>query len=324
LATQTLNVPDREQEELPEQLYRHSQRPEWGMALLAWEKSGRRAYQFEDGKLRKIQEGYYDLLDPVEDSDGPIDAVRANLQAAIKALKSGGEQKVRKAVCTFEQQVTLFTKLYPKGFDDPKWIEDKRGDASDGASALKRHREPVLRAAKEALALERAGPLMEEGRQVEITESICDLLADTNLVPLSHVKSLRRFDEEESERYAEAIFGLLHGSGNFDDRFEEYLTALEDLLGGRPSWRISTALLALIYPQEHVAVRRSAFLRQAGTIAPTGTYTRKPKAASYRSYRRVAVGVRKRLESMDHEPADLLDVHDFIWTTLRKSALDHL
>lgn len=328
LATQTLNVPEREQDELPEQLYRHSQRPEWGMALLAWEKNGRRAYQFEDGKLRKIQEGYYDLLNPVDDAEGPIRAVRANLQAAIKALKSGGEQKVRKAVCTFEQQVALFTKLYPKGFKDPKWLDDKRGDASEGASALKRHRDPILAAAKEALALERAGPLMEEERHSEFTESITDLLADTNLVPLSHVKSLRRLDEEEGRRYAEAVFQLLHGSDGgaeeFDGRFEAYLTTMDELLGGRPSWRVATALLALTYPQEHVAVRRSAFLRQAGTIAPTGTYSRKPKATSYRSYRRVALGVKKRLEAMDHQPADLLDIHDFIWTTLRKSALDHL
>lgn len=323
MATQTLAVPAKHQEDLPEQLYRHSLRPEWGMALLAWERNGRRAYQFEDGKLRKIREGYYDLLDPVDPSEeSPTAAVRANLQAAIKALKVGSEQKVYKAVCTFEQQLSLFTRLYPKGFADPKWIEDKRG--TENGSALKRHRGPSLAAAQEALDPTSAASLIEEDRQGELTESVLNVLADTNLVPLSHVKTLRRLDEGEASEYAEVVFNLVHGEDPLEDRFQAYLELLTRFLGGRPSWRIATALLALTHPHKEVAVRRSAFIRQAGSIAPTGAYTRKPKPVSYLSFRRVALGVQTRLEAAGHEPRDLLDVHDFIWTTLRKSALDHL
>jgi hypothetical protein len=323
LASQTLTLPHKDIKTLPDQLYRHSLRPEWGMALLARERNGRRAYLFEDGKLRKIRKGYYDLLDPVDDAEeGPTDAVRANLQAAVRGLNQGAEQETQKAVCTFEQQLSLFTKLYPKGFADPQWIEDKRG--TETGASLKRHRVPSITAAREALDPSRAGGLIEEGRQRELTESVLDALAGTDLVPLSHVKNLRRLDEEESAEYAETIFRLVHGEAPLTDRFRAYLRTLTRLLGGRPSWRIATALLALTHPQSEVAVRRSAFIRQAGSIAPTGMYSRKPKAGSYQSYRRVAVGVKGRLEAAGHEPADMLDVHDFIWTTLRKSALDNL
>ncbi|TVR51672.1 MAG: hypothetical protein EA421_15055 [Gemmatimonadales bacterium] len=321
MATQTLNVPDPQPGEASSPLYRHSQKPEWGLALLAWERNGRRAYQFEDGNLRKFQEGYYDLLDPVEEVDDSVSAVRANLQAAVRARRDGSEQKVQQAVCTFEQQVALFTKLYPKGFADPQWKADKRGSVS--GSALKRHREPSLVAMKEALDPSRAGGHIEEGSHEELTESILDVLAGTDLVPLSHVKNLRRLDEEESREYAEAAFHLAHGEGSFDERFRAYLAVLARLLGGRPSWRVATALPALLFPREEVAVRRSAFVRQAGSIAPTGNYSRKARATSYRNFRRMARKVRDRLEGAGHEPADLLDVHDFIWTTLRKSALDH-
>ena len=48
-------------------LYRHTKRPEWGVAILAWERGGRRAYQFEDGRLRKFREGYYSLMKPVDE-----------------------------------------------------------------------------------------------------------------------------------------------------------------------------------------------------------------------------------------------------------------
>ncbi len=323
MATQTLKVPLPDAESLPDQLCRHSLRPEWGLALLARERNGRRTYLFEDGKVRKIRKGYYELLDPVEDTDSePTRAVRANLQAALRELNQGKEQKTHKAVCTFEQQLSLFTKLYPKGFADPKWIHDKRGTPT--GAALKRHRLPSMEAAREALDPSRAAPLIEEGRQVELTESILAVLAGTNLVPHSHVKNLRRLDAEESAEYAGAAFQLVHGDNPLTERFELHLETLTRLLGGRPSWRIATALITLTHPQTEVAVRRSAFIRQAGSIAPTGTYTRKPRASSYLAFRRVAAGVRDRLEAAGHEPADLLDVHDFIWTTLRKSALDNL
>ena len=35
-----------------DRLYRHSKRKQWGFAVLAWEKEGKRGYQFEDGELR--------------------------------------------------------------------------------------------------------------------------------------------------------------------------------------------------------------------------------------------------------------------------------
>lgn len=322
MATQALKVSEQHKDDISEQLYRHSRKPEWGLALLAWERNGRRAYQFEDGKLRKIREGYYDLVEPVEPSEGSTETVRASLEAAIQARTEGSQSKARVPVCTFDQQISLFTELYPKGFQDPQWIEDKRGTPE--GSSLKRHREPAIEAAQEVLDPSRASGLIEEGRHAELAESIFDVMAGTNLVPLKHVKALRGLAEEETTQYTEVAFNLVHGDEPFDDRFRVYLKTLARFLGGRPSWRAATALAALIHPQEQVAVRRSAFARQAGSIAPMGKYTRKPKVDSYRSYRRVAVGVRQRLEGAGHEPRDLLDVHDFIWTTLRKSALDHL
>ena len=44
--------------ETEDELYRHVKRPEWGVAMIAWERNGTRAYQFEDGKLRKFPEAF--------------------------------------------------------------------------------------------------------------------------------------------------------------------------------------------------------------------------------------------------------------------------
>lgn len=303
-------------------LYRHVKRPEWGVAILAWERHDTRAYQFEDGRLRKIRKGYYKLLEPVDDFEGPEEAVRDNLARAVQTTGDDGSRVVQKPVATFDEQIALFDKLYPEGFQDPEWIEQHRGDP-DGA-ALKRHREPSVADAKEALSAERCAALIAEGAYETLSESIIDVLAGTDLVPISHVKTLRRLDDEEKQAHAEAVADLLYGDRRFEERFGDYLDLMTDLLGGRPSWRVATALPALVQPEQHVSVRRSAFARQAGSIAPTARYSRKAKVASYKNFRRVAIGVKKRLESAGHSPRDMLDVHDFVWETLRNSALDHL
>src|SRR5688572_12808538 len=46
-------------------LFQHASRPEWGGALIAWERDGKRGYQFEDGQLRIFTTGHYYLLEPI-------------------------------------------------------------------------------------------------------------------------------------------------------------------------------------------------------------------------------------------------------------------
>lgn len=320
MATATLETPPIKPE--TDELYRHVKRPEWGVAILAWERNDVRAFQFEDGRLRKIRKGYYKLLEPVEDFEGPEQAVRDNLERAVQTSGDESSRSAQKSVATFDEQVALFEKLFPRGFQDPEWVQEHRGDP-DGA-ALKRHREPSAADAQEALSAERCTNLIEEGQQETLFESIVDVLAGTDLVPISHVRTLRRLDEDERRAYAVAVADLLHGERRFEERFGDYLDLLTDLLGGRPSWRVATALPALVHPEQHVGVRRSAFARQAGSIAPTAKYSRKARVGSYKNFRRVAIGTKKRLEAAGHEPRDMLDIHDFVWTTLRNSALDHL
>jgi hypothetical protein len=317
-----LEIPVNPEEAIPEQLFRHTKRPEWGMALLAWERKGRRAYQFEDGTLRKIQEGYYELLGPVEEFDGPTEAVRANLQAAVSARRGGWHQEIQEAVCTFDDQIGVFVRAYPKGFEDEAWISDHRG--LEGARSLKRHRDASIQQAQEIFDPARIKPLIEKGKYSEVLASILELLSSTDLVPMAHVKQLRALDDEGVAEYARAAVDLVTGEEPVDERYKEFLRTLTQLLGARPTWGVATVLLALTNPQDHVSVRRSSFLRQAGSISPTGNYTLKPTLPSYQSFRRVALGVRKRLQAEGHEPRDLLDVHDFVGMTLKKSALEQM
>lgn len=302
-------------------LFRHKKRPEWGVAILAYEREHHRAYQFEDGRLRKLKDGYYSLMEPAVDVRGSPTALVEGLRTAIRTQGDEPAPPSQKAVAPFSAQVELFQRMYPGGFSDPAWIDDHRRGAG---RPLKRHRDPVVAEAQEALGQGPLDLLIEGDRPGDIAEIVVEIFSRTTLVPLKYVKQLRQADEDQRRALGAVIPPLLHGDGSFRLRFKRYLAVLRDILGTRPPWRLATALPALMFPAEHVCVRRSSFLRQAGSIAPRARYTEMARVQSYENFRRVAEAVAKRLRDAGHEPKDLLDVHDFIWATLRKSALQQL
>ena len=321
----TLSVPTSKNEtttEIPPELFRHTIRPEWGMAVLVRDKKGRRTYQFEDGKVRKFRKDYFDLLEVVEPHDGSS-TTHAGLVQTYKDGKgrdSGGTQRERvRAVGPFVDQVRLFERLYPEGFAGQAWIDRHRG-GGEGPS-LKRHREGSMAMAREVLSVERCASLVSDGDHARLAEGIVEVLGSTTLVPATHVKLVERLDDAERKDYAGAVANLLWGEGSFDTHFRNYLQTLRLMIGKRPSWRVATALQALVHPDEHVCVRRTAFARQAGALAPRLRYSKRPGVKSYTNYRKVAEAVKSQLEVAGHEPRDFLDVHDFVWTTLRKSAI---
>ena len=86
------------------------------------------------------------------------------------------------------------------------------------------------------------------------------------------------------------------------------------------SWLLATALPALVKPQEHMCIRASAFSHQLAWLAPRVQLSKEPGGRMYARVREVALSLRAALEARELAPRDLLDVHDFIWETLRPAA----
>jgi len=305
-----------------ETLYRHKKRPEWGVAILAWEKEKRRAYQFEDGKLRKFKKGYYALMQPAKRVERPRDVLLSSLRAAARSYKNTTPSTTLSPTCSFRDQVGLFAELYPDGFKGEKWIQEHR--TPESGRTLKRHRTPAVQKAQELLNQEASEAYLAEERYDELVAGIHELLSGTSLVPIRSVKPLEGMEDDQAREFSLAVHGLLHGEEAYEARFKNYLEVLQEIYGGRPSWRVATALPALVFPEKQTCVRRSVYLRQAGSVMPAAKYTKKARPKAYGNFRRVAFAVKKRLEAEGHEPADLLDVHDFIWLTLRNAALDSI
>lgn len=301
-------------------LYRHAKRPEWGVAILAWEEGGKRGYQFDDGRLRVFKKGYYSLMEQAE-APGAAPEMRRDLEEAMQVNTRHQARKPLTPEYPFEEQLAIFAKMYPDGFADLKWIRKFRGTGEE--KRRKGHREPVLGDAAGVLGAAALGDLIQSEEHDHVLEDLSGLLASTDLVPLRQAKALADLPADLRRGVAESLHGMLHGEGKYGPRFRAWVLALRDALGKRPAWRLATAPAALVHPDEHVCVRPSTFKRQAAVFAPSRVYTARPRRRAYANFRHVARTTRERLEEAGLTPRDLLDVHDFVWVTLRPAAAKH-
>lgn len=301
-------------------LYVHKKRPQWGMAIMVWESDGKRAYQFQDGERRIFKEGFYDMMQEVDPPQETADEMQKILR---RRLDDPQEHKRAihtpiKAVYPFETQLTIFNILYPKGFNGAAWRSEKRGE--DAAKVLKRHRDAAIKEARARLSKRRVEQLIEQNCALEVADDALAVMRYTDLVGGSVRNKWASLPDDERAQFGEALAMMLHADNPFPNRLDRFVQTMRKVLGRHPEWRASTVLPALLDPDDVVCIHSSTFRKQAGSIAPKIVYAKHATANSYKHFRKVAREVRTRLIDAGHEPQDMLDVHDFIQTTLRPSA----
>ncbi len=302
-----------EHNETRQALFVHLKRPRWGFAVLAFDHSDKRGYQFEDGKLRLFKHGYYDMLQEV---DPPFDKRRPVLEQLNRAL---GRHEASKASGNGEllispaEQVALFKEEHPEGFAGEAWKKKMRG--AGAKRALKRHRDPAAKLARERLSAEVLVQWIEAHQYDAVIEALIAVLEQTSLVTAAKLKPLREAPAYRRRQIAEALCDLLHGEGALELRFERFVASLD-----APSWELASAPLALVHPEQHVCVRPNVFKQQAIWMAPRLLHTPRPNARTYGRYLKMALALREQLEAATLSPQDLLDIHDFIYATLRPAA----
>lgn len=302
-------------------LYRHAMKQEWGYGILAWEGPLRRRYQFEDGKMRTIGRGYYDKMVEVETPPANARALIAELSAGRDvALARRRLEKIDpglvKDVISFEAQVELFLKEYPKGFQGERWRVRMRGVGAK--RPLKRHRDPVI--AKAGALLDRAvlDSVLAEGRAFTHVEALIELLGRTDLVrQKGEVSRLVTMDAAQRTVVIEALRVVLAGSVPLASSFSGLIAALTPAGESHPSWPLVTVLPALAMPKAHTPVRGALFRRQSHWVAPELEHRNVPSGALYVAYLDMAQTIERSLLRRGLMPRDLVDVYDFMSLTLR-------
>ncbi len=294
-------------------LYRHTKKPDWGTAVIAWERDGKRAYLFDSGMVKVLAEPFYALMAPVMDTDGSSE-LAARLTGHLERNGSLGQRTRTAPTVRFslQQQLDWFLDEYPGGFTGEAWEKKARG--SDDMRRLKRHRTPAIADAQAKLNSETLEKLAEGGKAAETIKLICDLLFETDLVATSQLDQLKNKALKAPKELPKVLFSLLHSTNPEDvpPLFDDFVHALTQTLGSAPSWELATSLLALVKPGVHVCVRRASFVRQSEWIMPDLNLTKQPTSLGYAGFLRLAHEVNDKLSELGATPDDLFDVHDFI------------
>ena len=291
-------------------LYRHTKRAQWGVAVFLWERDGKRAFRFADGETRVFKKGFYKLMVP---APAPDDGSAEELRAKVRASMSGKKEEI---IPTVGDQLILLLQDYPQGFEGETWRDKHRGSGR----RLKRHRDPAVKQARELLDPQRVSDLHEHGDYAGVLESLIEVLADTDLVPSAHIAKLKK--TKPTQEFSATIRDIAKDPAEATVR--QLQAGLVGAQGPATSWQVLTAPLALLAPHKHMCVRPSVFGVQGRIVMPRFSPPKRASEAGYQRYLEVAHIVEDELRELGHPPTDLLDLHDFVWMTLRPAAREEL
>jgi hypothetical protein len=298
-----------------DRLYQHSKRKQWGFAVLAWDRDGKRGYQFEDGELRVFTKEYYGMLLEAECPPDQAARLLAKLGRQSGAGK-GGDGKVKERQLTFAEQLQVFLAEYPEGFVGTRWKDEHRGEGVP--RRLKRHRDFAVAEANELLSIEALDGLIAAGDHGEVARRLGEIVNGSDLVTRAQAEPISR--AASSPDLSKGVRDLLYGSGELEARFDELCRVLLEAGRKQLSWPLVTAVAAVVRPTAHLAVRPTVLAKQAQWAHPRLRWASKPDGKAYARILAMAHTVRDALTGAGYPPKDLLDVYDFMLVTLRPAA----
>ncbi len=305
--------------------YQHVAKSEWGLAVIAWEREGKRGYQFEDGQLRIFAAGHYHLLHEIEIEADRMRTLLAFLGRMLPQPASDAAPATAPATVvlpSLDEQIEFFLRAYPSGFAGDRWLNEHRRGA--GGRARKRHRDPAIAFAREKLTPAHLASCLERRRPDEAIETLSTVLGKTDLVAFARVQRLVSLAPERARGVVVALCDLLQARDSAEVRLMQWIQALTRGTGQAPTWNLATAPLALVDPAHHVCVHRANFLGQAAISAPRLRLPVTPSGYAYGAVLSMAEQIRLRLGELGAPPADRFDVHDFIAVTVRTEAREEM
>ncbi len=302
-------------------LYQHTRRPEWGLAIIAKENRDSRDYQFQDGKIRTIKEGFYHLLEAVEKPNDDSSRIVGELELQMDRLATRSRmleraKKEGKKIFTVKEQLALFTQRFPGGFTDAHYEEEVRGIGEGGRK--KRNRDRSLEIAHEKLSLDAINEMIDNGDVEGVRTAWIDVLGSTDIASTStDARPIKKLEGQAVVDFAYGVRAFLYGDGPLPQRFSTFIALLFDLEVDKPTWPMVTVPLGLVFPNDHYCIKPSVFRTQSRRLAPEISYTTVPSAAVYSGYKRMSDELGRQLRKNGLEPRDNLDVFAFIWETMR-------
>ena len=301
------------------QLYLHSKRPQWGLAIRVRQRGARYDFQFKDGRMRAIGQDFLHLLTAVDrPADETSTALRELTQmSGLVLARNERERGSDTRAISLDEQISWFLQQYEGGFTDGQWVKKIRG--SGQARRTKTHREAAVAQAQQLLAVDELDRLLEQMRADEIVARAKQVLQATSLISKAQLRPLQELTERQYALFAKALRSLLFDTEDFELRFAKLLRVFHRT-PTRLSWSVATVWLALVHPNEHLCVHPNVLAEQSRWMAPTLSLPKQPDGRVYLRLRDMISALRDELDKRGLVARDLLDLYDFVWCTLRPAA----
>ena len=267
--------------------------PDWGVGkVIAIKEKERRQILFEYAGLKVVIK---DFLSP---------AVTPENHPVLKSVDNINELAGFRPFTDLE---AFFLKKFEKGFEDPEYLEHERLYKENASKLMKRC------CSKKILE-----ELLHNGSYAEVCNLAKRIMNRTNLIFRNEKMSLSDGlkDAEDQKLFSTQLYSLLYGSGDEGERFESFVTALEELDACK--WTTATYFLYLSEPNRYPFVKPSNINDAAKSYAFDISYTIYPNWVTYTRIIDFVNYVASLLERRATlKPRDLIDVQSFIWCALQ-------
>lgn len=271
---------------------RHPLKHEWGLGIVLedsgesvrifFEEAGEKTLALKAVKPTLVigEEAHSDFLDNLKIEQGKVTTRYKSLRASMD----------------------YFLQEFPGGFRGERFHFHERS-----------HKEEIRDEVQRQLSRDAMRGMLDEGNFREVCARAMKLTgARANAMIFKNEKMALRdglVADEAAKKFAEALFGVLHGEGDFDRRFSAFANCLEEI--GAAKWTVATYFLFFSDPTRHMFVKPTITQNAAEICAYELNYRPELNARTYRCVMDFSTYLHKQISAL--EPRDMIDVQSFMW-----------
>ncbi|MCU1310489.1 MAG: hypothetical protein JWO20_1614 [Candidatus Angelobacter sp.] len=211
----------------------------------------------------------------------------------------------RKLAISFDHLVSGFLRVFPDGFDGARFDVAERQYKDKAALLL---REQLSREMFERKL---------SGETDSLYDSVKKVVQATNLIfsreKIKLVSALK--DEINQKLFAQALFELLYGSGDEEERFESFVGVASRLDSCK--WTVATYFQFLATAGEKMFMKPAVMQPMADSVSVALEYAVTPNWRTYCKLQELSEKVMAELKNRGLTPRSGMDVQGFIWSAIR-------
>jgi len=270
---------------------KHPLMPDWGLGQVLEDCSGDQVKVFfVDGGPRTISLKHVEL---VKVSDTGAESVLLDNLADSASLEGVTH-------FSFPTALELFSKEFPQGFYDEKYMEHERNYKIDAHLMM-----------LDQLDRQEFKRLLDNQDFDEIRRRVVRLFSKTNMLsPHDHMNLGDALKEPENQRrFAAELYDFLYSEESIESRFTTFARVLEEMNGGK--WTVISFLLFMRYPKEFMFLKPSVTEHVCKVMGFEIGYSPELKWTTYSRLLTLSNELMKRLDPL--QPRDMIDVQSFMW-----------